>query len=130
MSTLTCGRLDLLERPLLVHPATPRPDGTPQSHPMRARWDRELLWSTSTTGRRKYRNITAEPPVAVSVNDPDQPSRCLEAREIVERIDPDPERTLLTALTELHGRELNGAWPGDAPDRAVPGVRPVRTSRR
>ncbi|GHH24814.1 PPOX class F420-dependent oxidoreductase [Streptomyces rubradiris] len=128
MSILPGDRLDLLERPLFVHLATLRPDGTPQSNPMWARWDGELLWFTSTTGRRKYRNIAADPRVAVSVNDPDQPYRYLEVRGVVERVDPDPECRLFTALAERYGRELNGALPGDAPDRIAIGVRPLHAS--
>ncbi|MGX2995763.1 PPOX class F420-dependent oxidoreductase [Streptomyces sp. JNUCC 64] len=128
MSVLPRSHLDLLERPLFVHLATVRPDGTPQSNPMWTRWDGELLWFTSTTTRRKHRNISSEPRVAVSVNDPERPYRYLEVRGMVERIEPDPECALFTALAERYGRALDGALPGDAPDRVAIAVRPRTAS--
>jgi PPOX class probable F420-dependent enzyme len=128
LSVLPTTHLDLLERPLFVHVATIRPDGAVQSNPMWTVWDGSLLWLTTTTTRRKYLNITREPRVSISVNDPEQPYRYLEVRGVVERIDPDPECRLFTALASRYGRELNGALPPDAADRIAVGVRPLRTS--
>lgn len=42
-------------------------------------WDGTHLRSTTMT-RRKHRSVTAEPRVAVSINDPEQPNRYLEVR--------------------------------------------------
>ncbi|MFF4406554.1 PPOX class F420-dependent oxidoreductase [Streptomyces sp. NPDC001262] len=125
MTVVPESHQDLLERPLFVHLATVRPDGMPQSNPMWVRWDGELLWFTSTTTRRKMRNIGAEPRVAMSVNDPEQPYRYLELRGTVERIAPDPECRLFTALAERYGRDLGGQLPPDAPDRVAVAVRPT-----
>jgi len=63
----------LLERPLYGHLATTRPDGGPQVNPMWFDWDGELLRFTHTTKRQKYRNIAANPRVAMSISDPDNP---------------------------------------------------------
>lgn len=121
------SHVDLLERPLFAHLATIRPDGTPQVNPMWMRWDGELLFFTNTTTRYKYRNVTANPSVAVSVNDPEQPYRYLEIRGIVERIDPDPDGAFFTALAERYGMDFGGP-PADAPDRIVYVVRPQTVS--
>ena len=56
----------LLERPVFGHLATVRPDGRPQVNPMWFDWDGELLRFTHTTKRQKYRNIAANPDVAMS----------------------------------------------------------------
>ena len=53
--------------------ATIRPDGTPQVNPMWFSWDGEHVFFTNTKTRAKYRNVTKNPEVAFSVNDPEQP---------------------------------------------------------
>ncbi len=118
---------DLLTRPLFGHLATVRPDGTPQANPMWFSWDGEYLRFTNTTIRQKYRNVTAEPRVAMSVNDPDKPYRYLEVRGTVERIDPDPGAEFFAELAKRYGLELDGP-PGDAPHRVVIVVRPEAVS--
>ncbi len=80
MSVIPDDYRDLLERPLYAHLATIRPDGKPQVNPMWFAWDGEHLRFTNTTVRQKYKNVTANPEVAISVNDPDQPYRYLEVR--------------------------------------------------
>jgi PPOX class probable F420-dependent enzyme len=69
------GYESLLERTLYGHLATTRPDGNPQVNPMWFDWDGELLRFTHTAKRQKYRNITANPHVAMSISDPDNPYR-------------------------------------------------------
>jgi PPOX class probable F420-dependent enzyme len=74
------GYETLLERPLYGHLATTRPGGNAQVNPMWFDWDGELLRFTHTTKRQKYRNVTANPNVAMSISDPDNPYRYLEVR--------------------------------------------------
>jgi PPOX class probable F420-dependent enzyme len=118
---------DLLTRPLFGHLATIRPDGTPQANPMWFSWDGEYLRFTNTTTRQKYRNVTAEPRIAMSVNDPDKPYRYLEVRGTVERIDPDPGAEFFAELAKRYGLALDGP-PGDAEHRVVFVVRPDAVS--
>jgi PPOX class probable F420-dependent enzyme len=118
---------DLLTRPLFGHLATVRPDGTPQANPMWFSWDGTHLRFTNTTTRQKHRNVTAEPRIAMSVNDPDQPYRYLEVRGRVERIEPDPGAAFFAELAKRYGLELDGP-PGDAADRVVFVVRPEAVS--
>jgi PPOX class probable F420-dependent enzyme len=118
---------DLLTRPLFGHLATVRPDGTPQANPMWFSWDGTHLRFTNTTRRQKYHNVTAEPRIAMSVNDPDRPYRYLEVRGRVERIEPDPGAAFFAELAKRYGLELDGP-PGDAADRVVLVVRPEAVS--
>ena len=90
------GYESLLERPLYGHLATMRPDGNPQVNPMWFAWDGELLRFTHTTKRQKYRNFEANPNIAMSIVDPDNPYRYLEVRGIVEEIDPGSDRRVLS----------------------------------
>ncbi|HEV2373970.1 MAG TPA: PPOX class F420-dependent oxidoreductase [Streptosporangiaceae bacterium] len=117
---------DLLERPLYAHLATVRPDGTPQVNPTWFRFDGEYVWLTATTRRQKHRNWQAQPAVALSVTDPDQPSRYLEVRGLVEQIIPDPEGTEFVRLAQRYG--MPQGPPPDAAYRIAVAVRPVHTT--
>ena len=127
MSVIPGDFADLLERPLYAHLGTVRPDGAPQVNPMWFRWDGELVWFTNTTARRKYRNVTHEPRVSFSVNDPDNPYRYLEVRGVVERIEPDPEGALFAQLAERYGLAMDGPV-GDRAVRVAIAVRPTAVS--
>jgi PPOX class probable F420-dependent enzyme len=114
---------DLWTRPLIGHLATVRPDGKPAVTPMWFAWDGEFLRFSHTTTRAKVRNIKHQPWVALSVNDPDRPHRYLQARCLVEGIDPDPGAEFYQSLQRRY------AWPSatapDATDRIVIRARPA-----
>lgn len=122
-ATLPESHLDLLSRPLFAHLATTRPDGTPQVNPMWFSWDGTHLRFTGTTTRYKYRNITHDPRIAVSINDPEQPYRYLEIRGVVTEIRPDPDATFFRTLADRYRLPMDGP-PGDAPHRVVYVVEP------
>ena len=128
-SVIPEGFEDLLERPLFAHLATVRADGMPQVNPMWFAWDGEFLRFTNTRKRRKFQNVSTEPRVAVSINDPDQPYRYLELRGRVERIEDDPEAAFFAALAERYDMKLDGP-PADAPDRVIFVVRPEASSKQ
>ena len=117
---------DLLDRPLYAHLATVRPDGTPQVNPTWFRFDGEYLWLTTTSKRQKNRNWRAQPAVALSITDPDDPGCYLEVRGRVERILPDPQGAEFVRLAERYG-EPQGP-PADAADRIAVAIRPERTT--
>ena len=129
MTLVPHSHRDLLDRPLYVHLATVRPDGAPQVNPMWCSWDGELVYFTNTTTRFKYGNILANPAIAISVTDPDQPYRYLEVRGVVERIEPDPLGAFFLTLAERYGMSMDGP-PGDAPDRVVYVMRPTVESHQ
>jgi len=118
--------VDLLERPLYAHLATVRPDGAPQVNPTWFRFDGEYLWLTTTTRRQKHRNWRRQPAVAVSITDPDRPSRYLEVRGRIERIMPDPEGAEFIRLAERYG--MPQGPPADAADRIAVAIRPEHTT--
>lgn len=122
--TITDDLRDLLERPLFAHLATVREDGTPQVNPMWFGWDGEFLRFTHTTLRRKFRNVTDNPAVSVSIMDPDDPYRYVEVRGMVERIEPDPTGAFYVELAKRYGRP-DPAAPLDAAHRVIFVVRPA-----
>ncbi|GAB16799.1 hypothetical protein GOEFS_014_00410 [Gordonia effusa NBRC 100432] len=129
MTTIPETHRDLLERPLYAHLATIRPDGTPQVNPMWFSWTGEHLLFTNTTVRQKYKNVTAHPEVAISINDPEQPYRYLEIRGTVDRIDDDSTGAVFAALAERYGMKLDGP-PPDVQYRVVYVVKPTATSHQ
>jgi PPOX class probable F420-dependent enzyme len=129
MTAIPDGYEDLLIRPLFGHLATVRPDGDPAVTPMWYLWDGELLRFTHTTRRAKLRNIEHNPHVALSVTDPDQPYRYLQARGIVESIEADPTGAFYVELARRYGRE-SPPPPPDAADRVIIAVRPFAYSKQ
>ncbi|MEZ7130854.1 PPOX class F420-dependent oxidoreductase [Nonomuraea sp. AD125B] len=120
------SHLDLLERPLFAHLAT-LGDGRPHVNPVWTAWDGEFLRFTTTTDRRKHRNVVEDPRVAVSINDPERPYRYLEIRGVVERIEPDPSGDFFDVLARRYGLEYERPV-GDAERRVVIVVRPTHTT--
>jgi PPOX class probable F420-dependent enzyme len=120
---------DLLDRPLIAHLGTTRPDNTPQVNPMWFGWDGELIRFTNTTTRQKFRNVESNPHVSISIVDPEQPYRYLEVRGTVVRIEPDPEGRF---FLELAGRYNSGMTepPPDAPNRVILVVEPTGSSKQ
>ncbi|MEZ5411799.1 MAG: hypothetical protein R2761_27440 [Acidimicrobiales bacterium] len=76
--------------------------------------------------RRKFRQLQANPHLAISVIDPDNPIRYLEVRATVISIDPDPTGAQYTALSERYGR--GSVVPPDAADRVVIVARPYHAT--
>ena len=95
---------DLLERPLLGHLATTRPDGSPQVNPMWFLWDADSqeIKLTHTKERYNYRNLQHEPRISLSITDPDNQYRYLSMRGVVERIEDDPEGEFYNVLARRY----------------------------
>jgi PPOX class probable F420-dependent enzyme len=127
MNAIPESHMDLLERPLFAHLATSREDGWPQVNPMWFAWDGMNLKLTGTTIRYKYKNITRDPKVALSVNDPDQPYRYLEVRGTVTDILDDHTGAFFATLASRYGMRLDGP-PGDVEHRIVYVIRPDRAT--
>jgi len=129
MTTIPPSHRDLLERPLFGHLATIRPDGTAQSNPVWYLWDGTTLRFSFSTKQQKHRNVEANPSVALSIHDPDEPYRYLEIRGVIETVEPDPDGG--TFFMELNAR-YNGPfgkslYPADG---AVYTMRPTATSKQ
>jgi PPOX class probable F420-dependent enzyme len=124
MADIPEGYESLLERPNYGHLATMRPDGNPQVNPMWFAWDGELLRFTHTNKRQKFRNVEANPNIAMSIVDPDNPYRYLEVRGVVEEIGPDPTGAFYLELNDRYSGPLTEP-PPDKADRVIIVVRPT-----
>lgn len=114
---IPAGFADLLDRPLLAHLATVRPDGTPQISPMWFTWDGRHLLFSSTRTRRKHASILARPQVAVSIADPEA-FRHIELRGVITGIEADEGCAVWMELSRRYG-DPGAGMPPDAADRVV-----------
>lgn len=119
---------DLLERAIVCHIATHRPDGGLQSNPVWYLWDGNRVQISQTRSRQKMRNIEHDSAVALSITDPDNPYRYLEVRGEVDQIDEDPDRSFIDQLSQRYLNQSPYPYhqPGD--QRVIVGIRPTATS--
>lgn len=120
---------DLLEQPLIAHVATVRVDGGAQSNPMWFGWDGQRIRLTHTNTRQKFRNLQAEPRVALSITDPAESQRYLEVRGVVESVEADRGGRFYRQLRQRYGVDPDAPMP-DADARVVLAIRPVTVLAR
>ena len=127
--TIPASHADLLDSTALAHVATIGPDGTPQNNPVWFGWDGTHLLFSQTTGRQKYRNLKANPAVALSIVDSANPYRYLEVRGTVAEIVDDPGNAFINSMAKKSMGEDVYPWhqPGD--HRVVVKVLPGKTSQ-
>jgi PPOX class probable F420-dependent enzyme len=123
-SVIPDSHKDILESTALAHVATLGPSGEPQSNPVWFDWDGEYLKFSQTKTRQKYRKVTREPRIVLSIVDPEDPYRYLEIRGVVERIDEDPDLAFINSMSKKYRGEdeYRNHRPGD--ERVVVFVRP------
>lgn len=75
MTKIPESHVDILQKQAYAHLATVDLDGTPQVTPVWVEYDGEFILVNSARGRKKDRNMRANPKVALSIQDPDNPYR-------------------------------------------------------
>ena len=107
MSTAIPNNLkDLLERPIVVAFATANPDGQPQVTPVWASLEGGQVWINSAVGRRKDKNVRANPKVTVLIIDPNNAFHWAEIRGEVVEFDE-------SAAALAHINKLSGMYAGN-----------------
>lgn len=107
----------LLEEPNYGSLGTVHPNGTVQVSPMWFEFDGEKLRFTHTNKRQKFRNLQANPSMALAVFDPKDPIEYLEVRGHLEEVIPDPTGSFYDHLHRRYGGD--GKIPPDAADRVI-----------
>ncbi len=124
-AAVPASHADILEKLGFAHVATIGSDGSPQSSPVWFRWDGAVLSFSTTKPRQKYRNLVADPRVAMTILDPDDPYRHIEIRGVVE-IEEDPDGSLIHELAKRYmGAER---FEGNLKDRVIVRIVPARVN--
>jgi len=117
---------DLFEKPTFAHVVTMFPDGYPQATPVWIDYDPEddRIIVNTERHRRKTKNVEANPKVAVSMVDPDDPYRYLSVSGEVEAITTDGARE---HADELAQRYIDDDYPSEIhSERVLLRIRPGR----
>ena len=97
---------ELLRQPIVVAFATVNPDGQPQVTPVWASLEGDEVWINSAVGRRKDKNVRANPKVTVLAIDPQNSFNWVEIRGEVVAFD-ESEAAL------AHINKLSGIYAGN-----------------
>jgi len=109
---------DILDSTAVAHVATVTPGGSPRTSPMWFEWDGRHVLLSHTKARAKYRDVQANPRIALSIVDPDDPYRYLEIRGRVE-IEDDPDKTLIDRLAKKYRGVDRYEWDGPGDERVI-----------
>jgi PPOX class probable F420-dependent enzyme len=90
-SQLTDDQVALLREKVLAHVATVMPDGSPHVTPVWVDTDGEAVLFNTAKGRVKYRNLSRDPRIAISVTDRNDDYRTVVIRGRAELIDEGAE---------------------------------------
>ncbi len=121
---------DMLGKVAFWHVATIGPDGDPQSTPVWAGgFDDGTIRFSLTRGRQKFRNLQADPSIALSATDPDNPYRYLEIRGKVTEVEDDGDHSFINSMAKKYMGvdEYPFHQPGD--ERVVMVVTPEHTTQ-
>ena len=129
MTTIPTDYADLLDKRVFWHVATVGTDGQVQSSPVWGGFDGGHFVFSLTRGRQKFHNLEANPSIAVSGIDPDNPYRYLEIRGVVARVDDDSSNEFIDSMAKKY-MDVD-AYPFHQPgdQRVVIRVEPRRTSQ-
>ncbi|HEV2755184.1 MAG TPA: PPOX class F420-dependent oxidoreductase [Actinomycetota bacterium] len=118
---------DILDKKGIAHVATVTPEGNPRTSPMWFEWDGERVLLSHTKARAKSRDVAANPRIALSITDPDDPYRYIEIRGRVE-VEDDPEKTLIDRLAKKYMGQDKYPWDGPGDHRVIFKVTPERVA--
>ncbi|MBV0901598.1 PPOX class F420-dependent oxidoreductase [Haloarcula salina] len=115
---------DLFEKATFAHVTTMNPDGKPHTTPVWIDYDDDgdrLLVNTER-GRRKARNVDADPTVSVSMTDPDNPYRFLSVTGEVDEVTTEGAREHIDTLAKRYMGEDEYPNPIET-ERVILGIR-------
>jgi PPOX class probable F420-dependent enzyme len=101
---------DILQKKAFVHLATRMSDGSPQASPVWIDTEGDYLLVNSAKGRLKDRNIRADPRVALSATDPDNPYRALMLRGKVVKITEEGAEDHIDKMAQKYLGEDKYPW--------------------
>jgi PPOX class probable F420-dependent enzyme len=130
VSIIPDSHIDLLDwdTKALAHVATIGPDGAPQNNPVWFDWDGEFLRFSLTKTRQKYRNLSSDGRIALSIVDPANAYRYIEVRGTLEDIAPDPDIDFISRMAKKYIDKDRYPWHREGDERVVMKIRPLKSS--
>jgi PPOX class probable F420-dependent enzyme len=98
---IPASHTDILDSKCFPHVATVRPDGQLSNHPVCLIWDGECIRFSITKSRKKYRNLVADPRIALSIPDVNNIWRYLEIRGTV-TLEDDKDRSFINQIARKY----------------------------
>ena len=126
MAAIPESFLELFEKPTFAHVVTMFPDGTPQATPVWIDYDREAnhVLVNTERHRRKAKNVTQNPAVAVSMTDPHDPYRYLSITGEVVEVTTEGARAHADDLAQ---RYIDDVYPSEIhSERVLLRIRPEK----
>ena len=102
MATNLDNYRDIFDKKSFAHIATVGKDGTPQITPVWLDFDNGVIRFNTARGRVKERNLRANPKVALSIQDPDNPYRYVQIRGRVTEMTEQGADAHIDALTKKY----------------------------
>lgn len=131
-ATIPASHLDLLTGPVYAVFTTVAANGQPENTVVWCSWDGSHLLVNTAAGRRKHKNVLANPKVALTAVDPKDPYRWIDVRGVVEEIEEDKGYANINAHARLYVG-VDEYYGGYAPierkgteDRIILKIRPDR----
>ncbi len=129
MATVPEQYQDMLDKTAFWHVATTGPSGEPQSSPVWVGHVGGQMMFSLTKGRQKYRNLAANPDIALSATDPDNPYRYLEIRGTVVRVDDDADNSFINSMAKKYMGQDVYPYHQEGDERVVMVVEPKHTTQ-
>ena len=128
MSVIPESHADLLEALTVANIATVGPNGEPQVNPVWFEWDGDTINLSQNDAKQKFKNLQANPKVAVSILDPENPYRYLEVRGTVTDFIDDTDYAFINRQAQRYTKEetFGGLQPGER--RIIVKIKPEHTS--
>mgnify|MGYP006191154213 CR=1 FL=1 len=119
---------DLLDLAIAPTMATIGPTGGPHCTPVWFSWDGTTIRISLTTQRQKYRNLVANPALALAFVDPDNMYRSMEVRGAASAIETDVDNSLLNTLAHRYMGIDEYTFDAEGTERVVVSITPTHVT--
>lgn len=124
MTKIPDSHRDILNKRAFAHVATVNEQGIPQVTPVWVEADGDYVMINSAKGRKKDRNLRAQPVIAMSIQDPDNPYRYLGLQGKIVDITEEGGYAHINKLSHKYGGQDYPKNPGEV--RVIYKIEPSR----
>ena len=127
MAQIPASHRDIFDKRSFAHVATANSDGKPQVSPVWVEYDGTHVLINTARGRKKDRNMSDNPEIAISVQDPDNPYRYVGIQGHIEEVTENGAAEHINKLShKYNGRDYPNLKPGET--RVIYKITPDRVT--